>query len=190
MSRFNLLPWREERRGTRKREFRRLLVLAALLGLTLVLAVVAFNASRLSNQSERNQRLELENAQLDLRLREVRGLRDEINTLNARRSAVERLQDSRARAVRLLDQLVERVPDGVALTSLKQAERTVLTGHALSNAGVSDFLHALDGEAAGLGRAELVEVKAVTLGQAREARRLVEFAIALEPETSGDEGMR
>ncbi len=187
MSQFNLLPWREDRRGARKREFRRLLVLAAMLGVAVVFAVVAFNAGRLASQHERNQKLEQENAQLDVRLNEVRGLRDEINALNARRTSVEHLQGRRARTIRLLDELVERVPPGVVLTSVKQAERTVLTGHALSNSGVSDLLHALDSHAGWLGRPELVEVKAVTLGQARDARRLVEFPIALDL-AGGSEG--
>lgn len=186
MSGFNLLPWREESRSRRKREFRRLLVLAAILGVSVVVAMVAANASRLSVQRERNQRLTHENAQLDVRIREVHGLRDEIDALNARRAAVEGLQIRRTQPVHLLDQLVGRVPFGVALKSLKQAERTLLTGYALSNAGVSELLQALDADTPRLGRPELVEVKAVTLGQARDARKLVEFTITLDTESPGE----
>ncbi len=179
MKRFNLLPWREERRRQRKREFHRLLALAALLGLSIVLAVSAMNAGRLSLQHDRNQLLAQENAALDLRLAEIRGLSEEIDALNARRMAVERLQQIRTAPVHLFDELVRRVPTGIALNSLKQGERVLLSGHAQSNARVSELLHALAGEPRWLGRAELVEIKAASQGQGRDARRVVEFTVAL-----------
>lgn len=180
MSGFNLLPWREARREQRRREFRRLLALAVLLGATIVFAGMAINAGRLSVQRERNALLSRENAVLDQQIREVRGLRDEIDALNARRAAVEQLQGRRAQPVRLLDQLVDRVPEGVVLKSIKQGDQMLLTGQALSNARVSEFLHALDKDVRWLGRSQLLEVKAVTAGEARDPRRLVEFTIALD----------
>jgi type IV pilus assembly protein PilN len=180
VSGFNLLPWRDERRQRRRQEFRRLLALAALLGCSVVFAVFAINTGRIALQHDRNQRLENENAALDRRIREVRNLQQDIEALNARRASVERLQAGRVVTVHLLDELVQRVPQGVVLKSLKQAERILITGQAQSNSRVSELLHALGGQSRWLGRAELVEVKAGDAGQAREAARLVDFTIALD----------
>ena len=186
MSGFNLLPWREERRQRRKQEFLRWLTLAALLGGSVVFAVFVINAGRLAVQHDRNHRLETENAALDQRIREVRHLKQEIEVLNARRASVERLQAGRIVAVHLLDELVERVPQGAVLKSLKQTDRILMTGHAQSNARVSELLQALGGQTRWLGPPELVEVKAGVTGQGRDARRVVEFTIALGgPTTAG-----
>lgn len=185
MSGFNLLPWRAERRRRRTQEFHRWLALAALLGGSVVFGVFVINAGRLTVQHDRNQRLEAENAALDERIRQVRNLQQEIEALNARRASVERLQAGRIVAVHLLDELAERVPQGVVLKSLKQTERTLLTGHAQSNARVSELLRAIGTQPGWLGHPELVEVKAGATGQGRDSRRVVEFAIALDRAAAG-----
>ncbi len=186
MSGFNLLPWREERRLRRKQEFVRWLALAALLGGTVVCAAFVVNTGRIAVQHERNQRLEAENAALDQRIREIRSLQQDIDALNARRASVERLQAGRIVAVHLLDELAQRVPQGVVLRSLKQADGLLLSGHAQSNARVSELLQALAGQSRWLGNAELIEAKAGTAGQGRDARRVVEFAISIGvPAASG-----
>lgn len=180
MMKLNLLPWREERRRERKRQFKRLLGLAGTLGLAIVLAVFAVNSGRIALQDARNQALTAENAALDASIREIRNLRQQIEALDARRASVQRLQASRNGPVHLLDELVERVPQGVMLKSVKQAERLSLSGYAQSNGRVSELLRSLDAGARWLGQPELLEIKAASLGQGRDARRLFEFTIAMD----------
>ncbi len=180
MMKLNLLPWREERRRERKRQFKRLLALACTLGLAIVLAVFAVNGGRAALQEARNQTLATENAALDASIREIRNLKQQIEALNARRASVERLQASRNGPVHLLDELVDRVPQGVMLKSVKQAERLALTGYAQSNGRVSELLRSLAAGAEWLGQPELVEIKSASLGQGRDARRLFEFTIAMQ----------
>lgn len=180
MIRLNLLPWREDRRRERKQQFQRQLGLMSMLGLSVVLAGYAINAGRISQQEERNQLLSTENAKLDTRLREIQQLQAQIAGLNARRAAVERLQNGRAFPVRLLDELATRVPQGVALKSLKQTDKLTLNGIAQSNARVSELLRALHTEANWLGWPELGEIKSANLGQGRDAKKVVEFNISLE----------
>jgi len=160
--RLNLLPWREERRRERKQQFQRQLGLMSVLGLSVVLAGYVINAK------------------LDIRLREIQQLQAQIAGLNARRAAVERLQNGRAHPVRLLDELATRVPQGVALKSLKQTDKLTLNGIAQSNARVSELLRALHTEANWLGWPELGEIKSANLGQGRDAKKVVEFNISLE----------
>ena len=184
MIRLNLLPWREERRRERKQQFQRQLGLMAVLGLSVVLAMFAINTSRISLQEERNQLLNAENAKLDVHLREIQQLQQQIAALNARRNAVERLQSGRTYPVRLLDELANRVPQGVALKSVKQTDKLTLSGIAQSNARVSELLRALNTDAAWMGQPELGEIKSANLGQGRDARKIVEFSISLEQRTT------
>ena len=180
MTRLNLLPWRDERRRERKRQFQRLLGLAATLGLVIVIAIFAVNGGRIALQEARNQMLTAENSALDISIREIRDLRQQIEALDARRASVERLQASRKSPVHLLDELVNRLPQGVILKSLKQGERLSLTGYAQSNGRVSELLRMLEAGAEWLGHPELVEIKSASLGQGRDARRLFEFTISME----------
>lgn len=180
MMKLNLLPWREERRRERKRQFKRLLGLAGALGLAIVLATFAVNGGRIALQDGRNQMLITENAALDASIREIRNLKEQIAALQARRASVERLQASRSVPVHLLDELVNRVPQGVVLKAVKQAERLTLAGYAQSNGRVSELLRSLQAGAEWLGQPELIEIKSASLGQGRDARRLFEFTIAME----------
>jgi type IV pilus assembly protein PilN len=182
---FNLLPWREAQRRERKRLFNSLLILSALCGLMVVLIVSAVNAAQLSTQHSRNTLLQSENRLLDNRLREIKGLRQDIDALRARQHAVESLQSGRARPVHLLDELATRVPAGVALKSIKQTDHLVLTGLAQSNTRVSELLRNLSQSSPWLGKAELVEIKATSLGQGKEARKVYEFNVAIAAPPGG-----
>ena len=175
MTAVNLLPWREAQRREQKRLFNGLLILSALCGLMVVLIVSAVNAAQLSAQQSRNTLLQSENRALDNRLREIKGLRQDIDALKARQHAVESLQSDRTRPVHLLDELSTRVPSGIVLKSMKQTDHLVLTGLAQSNARVSELLRNLSQSSPWLGKAELVEIKATSLGQGKEARKVYEF---------------
>ena len=181
MNTINLLPWREASRRERRRQFHALLLLAALTGVALVFLGSAINARRLAIQESRNQWLRSESLKLASQLEEIRQLDQALAALEARRAAVEGLQRSRGQVVQLLDALASRVPEGIALRSVRQAERITLTGWAQSNARVSGLLRQLDQMPGTRGAPELVEVKAVTVGQGRDARRLFEFTLVLQP---------
>ena len=179
MTGFNLLPWRDARRRERRRQFRSLLGLAGAFGFAVVLAVFAFNQRRLAQMADRHQLLSAQIALLDARIGEIRVLRENIAVLQARRDAVRGLQRARSAPVRFLDELAGRIPQGVMLKSVQQAERITLAGFAQSGARVSELLHALAGSVS-VSRPELVEIKSATLGQGRDARRVFEFTIAMD----------
>ncbi len=181
MNAINLLPWREAMRRDRRRQFHASLLLAALTGLALVLLASAIQARQLAVQESRNQWLRSENLKLGKQLDEIRQLDDTLAMLAARRAAVEGLQRSRGRTIQLLDALASRVPEGVALRSLRQAERITLMGWAQSNARVPGLLRQLHQMPGTAGTPELMEVKAISAGQGRDARRLFEFTLALQP---------
>lgn len=181
MNAINLLPWRGAMRRERRRQFCALLLLAALTALALVVLASAIQVRQLAVQESRNQWLRSENLKLGSQLEEIRRLDRALAMLDARRAAVEGLQRSRGQAVQLLDALTRRVPEGVALRSVRQAERITLTGWAQSNARVPGLLRQLQQMPGTAGAPELVELKAMMAGQGRDARRLFEFTMVLQP---------
>jgi len=145
MATINLLPWRESRRQERKQQF--LLGLGATLvggALTVLLWGVIVN-SQIDHQQSRNQYLRAEIALLDQEVAEIRDLQRKRNQLIERMRVIQALQGNRPVIVRLLDQLVRTVPDGVFYTSLETKANVVsIEGVAESNNRVSSLMRRLD----------------------------------------------
>ncbi len=145
MARINLLPWREERRRRRQRDFLTAIGLAvvatALVGLASHLQIEHMTA----NQRGRNAFLEQEIARLDRQIREIQELEETKAKLLARMEIIQRLQQSRPEVVHLFDELVSTIPNGVYLTSVEQQGRgVVIEGRAESNARVSAFMRNIE----------------------------------------------
>ena len=167
MIRINLLPWREARRKAARQHLGVLGAMVAVLGLLIVGAVHLTIAGYISAQSERNEYLKRENTRLDKEIEEIKKLRAEIAALLARKQIIERLQADRAQAVYLLQELVQQVPDGIYLKAIRQTGLKVnLSGYAQSNARVSTLMRNFSGSPY-LENPELVEIKAVYLGNKR-----------------------
>jgi type IV pilus assembly protein PilN len=180
MIRINLLPHREEKRKQKKAAFAALLVLCAIIGILVVLAVGGYNARRIAIQNERNGTIKGAIVQLDKRIVEIATLKQEIEALKARQQAVEDLQGDRNQPVYLMDELVKQVPEGVYLRSFKQeGQRVTLAGNAQSQERVSELLRNLAGQSLWLERPDLIEVRAATPGQGKSARKVVEFTLTV-----------
>ena len=181
MMRFNFLPWREERRHQKKSIFNRLVLLHIALALSVVLVVWIVNEEKLSIQSERNMQLNSEIKILDLKIQEISALNQEINSLQSRQAAVEKLQTNRNQPVYLLSFLVEKVPTGIMLKSIKQGDQILLSGFALSNTRVSELLHNLSESPSqlGLGQPELIEIKSATYSAGKDSRKLFDFTVVV-----------
>ena len=145
MANINLLPWREARRQERKKQF--LVGLGATLvgaALAVLLWDVMVNA-QIDYQQSRNQHLRTHIALLDQEVAEIRDLQRKRNQLVERMRVIQALQGNRPVIVRLLDQLVRTVPDGVFYTSLETKANVVsIEGVAESNNRVSSLMRRLD----------------------------------------------
>ncbi|WP_439683763.1 Ferrous iron transporter B [Cupriavidus oxalaticus] len=174
----NLLPYHEARKAARRKKVYSMLAGAATAGAAVVLLGGRYIDGRIDSVVALNQVLSAENARLDSQIREVNSLKKDIDALLQRQKAVESLQTERNRPVQLLEELVRQVPEGVYLTSLKQAgEAFTIAGVAQSNERISELLRNLGG-VQWLDKAELVESKAVTMtNNLREQRRLFDFSM-------------
>ena len=177
----NLLPHREERRQQRKRAFFAGLGAAAVVGLLIAGGWYLVLQQMTAAQQSRNDFLSAEIARLEGQIKDIATLKAEIDGLKARQLAVEDLQTNRNIPVQLLDELVKYTPEGIYLTSIKQAgQQVVVAGVAQTNERVSEFLRNTQNQSKWLHKPELVEIKAVTLAPvagSREQRRLFDFSM-------------
>jgi len=145
MAKINLLPWREAHRAEKKKEF------ITLICVVLVAAVVvAFGWDRvvsgqISNQESRNQLLKGEIAKLDKQVEEIRELKKRRKDLLDRMQVIQELQGNRPEIVKLFDEFVRAVPDGVYFAKMTlKGDRIALEGFAESNNRVSALMRKLD----------------------------------------------
>jgi type IV pilus assembly protein PilN len=157
----NLLPHREEKRKRRKAAYFTGLALSGVAGL--IVAGVWFGVldHMKSAQMERNAYLGAEIKKLEAQIKDIANLRAEIDALKARQKAVEDLQTNRNIPVHLLNELVKQTPEGVYLTSIRQAGQVVtMTGVAQTNERVSEFLRNTLYSSPWLEKPELIEIVA------------------------------
>ncbi len=145
MARINLLPWRAERRAQRQRDFYAMLGLAALAGVLLSFLLWFHYDRQISGQIVRNDFLKDEIQKVESQIKEIETLDKQKDRLLARKKVIEQLQANRSQMVHLFDSLVRTIPDGVALSNIKQeGEVLTLEGRAQSNARVSEYMRNLE----------------------------------------------
>ena len=183
MPSINLLPWREAERKQRQRDFGVALGGAVVVAIAVVmLTVFAFN-QMISNQNERNQRLEAEIAELEKAIEEIDGLERQKERLLARMEIIEQLQKSRPEIVHLFDEMVRQLPEGVYLTGMKQTgSRVEIRGVAQSSTRVSALMRQIDASD-WLADPEVERVETKQSGSSRQS----EFVVYAKQKREGSE---
>lgn len=167
MIRINLLPHREVKRAARQRQFNLLMGSVAGLGIAIVVLGYLTLESRQQTQAARNQYLQGEIASLDRDIADIKKLKEQTQSLLARKQAVETLQTNRSGEVHMLDQLVRQLPEGIYLNAIKQTGATInLQGYAQSSARVSTLIRNLEASP-WLESPLLIEIKAATVQKLR-----------------------
>jgi type IV pilus assembly protein PilN len=167
--RINLLPYRQEKRARKLREFNMMMLFASFVGAMIVFVAWMWLNTMIEAQQARNQLLTSEIAKLDKQIQEIDKLREDIRQAVDRKKTVETLQANRSQAVHLLDQMVYQLPEGLYLQSLRQRGNTVtVIGYAQSNAHVSAFMRNIEASR-WLGNARLVEIKLTEIKEDRQA---------------------
>jgi type IV pilus assembly protein PilN len=145
MARINLLPWREEARRERQRQFMLSALMTAVLGVILVFLIGLVFDQKIAHQEARNQSIQQEIGKLQARIRRIEQLEQTRNRLLSRKRVIEDLQASRSLTVEMLDQLAKSIPVGVTLSRIaQQALNVSLGGNSQSNARVSAYLQSLE----------------------------------------------
>ena len=178
MIRINLLPHRAEKRKARQIQLIAFSIIALVLGVLVVGFVHAAISAQISYQERRNQYLKQETEVLDKQIAEIKKLREQTESLLARKTVVEELQTTRSDVVHLMDQMLRILPDGVYLKSLKQTGNKInITGYAQSNARVSTLMRAIE-DSPWLELPSLVEIHAAGgAGGTRESEFTLNFSL-------------
>jgi type IV pilus assembly protein PilN len=145
MPSINLLPWRQALRQRRRKEF--LVGIGAAVGLAALITLLAHLAvsSMIDAQNRRNDLLKAEIAELDKAIEQILALEEQKARMISRMEVIDRLQASRPEVVKLFDQIVAALPEGVYLTSVKQSgKRLEFNGVAQSSTRVSAFMRNID----------------------------------------------
>jgi type IV pilus assembly protein PilN len=145
MPRINLLPWREQERKVRRREFMVAAGGAVFAAVIFVLGGKLLYSSWTDSQREKNTLLTKEIVKLDAQIADIQDLENRKQRLVARMEIIEKLQRKRPEIVHLFDEMVKTVPDGVYLTAIKQTgNKLEIHGVAQSSTRVSTFMRNID----------------------------------------------
>ena len=186
MPSINLLPWREEERKTRQRDFGVATGGAAVAGIAIVMLTFFTYSQMISSQQARNQRLQNEITELEKSIKEIDGLEQQKERLLARMEIIEQLQKSRPEIVHLFDEVVRQLPEGVYLTGLRQTgSRVEIRGVAQSSTRVSALMRQIDASE-WLSDPEVERVETTQAGASRKANFVV-YAKQIRSNAEGED---
>lgn len=145
MARINLLPWRDELREKRKKEFIAICIGAALIGVLAVALAWFYYNHKLEDQEQANQLITSTNQNLDVQLKSLEGLEKQRDAIIERMKLIQGLQGQRPIAVRLIDEMVRVTPSNLYITKFSRTgDKFTIEGKAESPNTVAEFLRNLE----------------------------------------------
>ncbi len=145
MAKINLLPWREELRKQKQKDFLNSMALSVLVGIIILSLVHTYIGGLKAYQEQRNQILQNEIALLDKKIVDIKNIEEKKRKLLAKIDLIQKLQESRPEIVHLFDEIPKTTPDGVFLTKLTQTgSELIFEGKSQSNARISAFMRAIE----------------------------------------------
>ena len=148
MPHINLLPWREELRTAKQRQFNTALAGAGIVTALAVVFVHIQMTSMIETQNQRNQFMEKTIKKVEKEIEEIKNLKRDKEQLLARMGVIQKLQSSRPEIVHLFEEIANATPKGVFLLDTdRKGELLSITGVADSNDSVSTFMRNLDSSA-------------------------------------------
>jgi type IV pilus assembly protein PilN len=145
MAKINLLPWREELRKQKQKDFFNALVLSILVGFIILALIHTYIEGLKAYQEQRNLILQNEIVLLDKKIVDIKNIEEKKSKLLAKIDLIQKLQESRPEIVHLFEEIAKTTPDGVFLTKFTQTgSELVFEGKSQSNARISAFMRAIE----------------------------------------------
>ncbi len=141
MAKINLRPWREELRAEKQKQFVVMILGAAIIASGLVFLWKSDMDSRIAYQQSRNAYIETAARKLDEQIKEIEDLKRKRDELLARMQVIQDLQGKRPVIVRVFDELVRTLPDGLFYMDLRRTDDSLdIVGMAESNSRISSLM--------------------------------------------------
>jgi type IV pilus assembly protein PilN len=145
MAKINLLPWREELKKQKQKEFITSIGLGMLFAASAMFYVHIHINGQIEEQRGRNQFITKEIANLDTKIKEIAELDTKKANMVARMEVIQTLQISRPQVVHLFEEIALTIPEGVYLENLKQSSNSLSVGGvAQANSRVSEYMRNVD----------------------------------------------
>ena len=145
MMHINLLPWRERLREVRRREFLTIMMGFVIIAGGLVFLVDRYFNGEITMQQARNVFVRAEITLLDAQVAEINQLRLQKEDIRARMNVITDLQGTRPVIVRIFDEMVRTLPDGIFYEQVQRIEDVIaVEGIAESSARITELMRNLD----------------------------------------------
>ena len=145
MTQINLLPWRELKREQEKKRFTTYLAITLAISVVIVFLGNYYVAAKVEEQTALNNRLDDEITEYKKQISEIKNLRTLRQGLIARMKIVQNLQITRILTVRLFDELITILPDGVYVNRMDRVgDKITLSGYTESNSSISRLMQNIE----------------------------------------------
>ena len=145
MAQINLLPWRENLRDERKRQYLSFIVLVLIGSGALIFVADQYVRRAIDVQTARNEFLIEETRVLEEMVNEISQLQQQKREIQDRMNVIQNLQASRPVIVRVFDELVKTLPEGVYFEMVNRDGSSMkLEGVADSPSGLTTLMRNLD----------------------------------------------
>lgn len=146
MSNINLLPWRDEFKKQKKKDFFGVILLCAIVILGALYIGKMYVDSLISSQQARNKYLQEQTLILDQRIAKVRKIKAEKKELQRRIKLIKQLEKKRNYSTQLLNMLVDITPGGVYLNRVTFSDEKInVKGLSESNNRLAKMMRNIDG---------------------------------------------
>ncbi|MFT5035680.1 MAG: type IV pilus assembly protein PilN [Litorivivens sp.] len=165
----NLLPHRQWAMARKRKAWAVSMVLAALVGVLVAVAISVWLARQLAAQRLASSSLQQAIAALDGQLKDKAQVKTDLVQLRLRETSLQALRDESQLAGALLQELAVHLPEGLYLTALTQdGDKVRINGAARSGQEVFELLRQMASGGQWLVRPELIEVAAAPAASVRQ----------------------
>lgn len=145
MIKINLLPWREELRKQKQKEFNESLAVWVTFSAVIFVGIHFYFDGEQTTQTQRNNLLQNEITALDKQIVAIKDIEESKKHLMNKIKVIHNLQRSRPEIVHLFDEIPRITPDSLFITKLTRTGRNLtFEGKSQSNAFISAFMTAIE----------------------------------------------
>jgi len=178
MMTINLLPWREQLRSRRKREFFSALLVMTIIGFGILLLAGRYHNVSMRAQQRVNEQLRRELLAADASMAELSRLQQRQQDIQERLSVLDQLQLTQSEQLALLEVVASAVPAEVQLTRLRRQDGYIqVEGVAGFSTALPELMRRID--ATGKFHASLQEISSIHTADG--ASPYSAFSLTLDP---------